>query len=163
MGELPGGERKTLDLAQAAQTLLNECRMVLPGIQAIFGFQLTTVFEPPFQDSLSKPDQVLHLAAMCFVALAVALVMTPAAYHRSRGAREVSGTFIYLSSALLLAGMVALASGLSMDVFVIGKVILEGPGPALAVALGFFAVFMFFWFGFTHMTRLHRAIVELRR
>ena len=37
-----GAER--VSLSQAAEYLLEECRMVLPGIQALFGFQLGTFF-----------------------------------------------------------------------------------------------------------------------
>ena len=37
-------ERQELTLAEAAQALLDECRMILPGIQALFGFQLIAVF-----------------------------------------------------------------------------------------------------------------------
>lgn len=36
--------QEELPLSQAAQHLLEECRMVLPGIQALFGFQLIAVF-----------------------------------------------------------------------------------------------------------------------
>ncbi len=41
-----------LSLTQAAQVLLDECRMVLPGIQALFGFQLIAVFSPRFAEAL---------------------------------------------------------------------------------------------------------------
>jgi len=37
-----------LPLSKAAQLLLEECRMVLPGIQALFGFQLIVVFNSRF-------------------------------------------------------------------------------------------------------------------
>jgi len=62
--------------------LLEECRMVLPGIQALFGFQLIAVFNPAFSEKLHWYEQCLHLTAIGLVAIAVALVMTPAAYHR---------------------------------------------------------------------------------
>src|SRR5207244_6072194 len=106
------GEREeceTLELADAAQTMLDECRMVLPGIQALFGFQLIAVFNQRFAEDLPKSDQGLHLVAITLVAIAVALVMTPAAYHRHRGARVVTDTFVHVSSVLLVASMIPLA------------------------------------------------------
>ncbi len=35
-------------LSQAITHILEECRMVLPGIEALFGFQLVAVFSQPF-------------------------------------------------------------------------------------------------------------------
>jgi len=51
-------ERQELKLSEAAQTLLDECRMVLPGIQALFGFQLIAVFNDRFKHDLSQLDQI---------------------------------------------------------------------------------------------------------
>lgn len=43
-----------LPLAQAAKLLLEECRMVLPGIQALFGFQLMGVLQARFGEALGS-------------------------------------------------------------------------------------------------------------
>src|SRR4051794_7658519 len=75
-------EREKLPLAKAAQYLLEECRTVLPGIQALFGFQLIAVFNQGFSQKLSAGEQRLHLLAMTLVAIAIALIMSPAAHHR---------------------------------------------------------------------------------
>ena len=40
--------QEELTLSEAAKYLLDECRMVLPGIQALFGFQLIAVFNSAF-------------------------------------------------------------------------------------------------------------------
>ena len=85
--------------------------MVLPGIQALFGFQLIAVFNETFEEKLSRVEQLLHLAAIVLVTVAIALVMAPAALHRRTQPREVSTRFIDLSSGLLVAGMFPLALG----------------------------------------------------
>jgi hypothetical protein len=59
--------------------------MVLPGIQALFGFQLIAVFNTGVAEKLSQGEQELHLLAIALVAVSVALVMTPAAYQRLTG------------------------------------------------------------------------------
>jgi hypothetical protein len=64
-----------------AQEVIEEARMVLPGIQALFGFQLIAVFNERFRD-LETPEQRLHYAALILVAAAIAIIMTPGAYHR---------------------------------------------------------------------------------
>ena len=149
-------ERQELDLAQAASTLLGECRMVLPGIQALFGFQLIAVFNERFARDLGRFDQLLHMTAISLIAIAVALVMTPAAYHRARGSREVTDTFIRICSALLLASMVALCVGLSLDFHLIAKLVIGDERIAIACGLALFAVLTLSWFVFPrvfHATR----------
>ena len=83
-------ERELVPLSRAAQYLLEECRMVLPGIQALFGFQLIAVVSPGFAQKLTLAEQRLHLVAIALLAIAVALIMAPAAYHRQRGPQEVT-------------------------------------------------------------------------
>ena len=87
-----------MPLSRAAQYLLEECRMVLPGIQALFGFQLIAVFSPGFAQKLTLAEQRLHLVAIALLAIAVALIMAPAAYHRQREPQEVTSTFIQLAT-----------------------------------------------------------------
>ena len=84
--------KETLPLCEAVTLLLEECRMVLPGIQALFGFQLISVFNSTFREHLSAGEQYLHLCSIGFVAIAVALVMAPAALHRQWGSREYQKT-----------------------------------------------------------------------
>src|SRR5512140_2396058 len=99
-------QTEELKLGDAVDALLNECRMVLPGIQALFGFQLIAVFNQGFAEKLSTGEQVLHLAALALVALAGALVMAPAAYHRQTAPRHASAGFIQLAGWFLLVAMV---------------------------------------------------------
>ncbi len=87
-----------LKLGDAVNAVLNECRMILPGIQALFGFQLIAVYQPPFFDKLTGGEQRLHLAALILLALAAGLVMAPAAYHRQTAPRQASDGFIRLAS-----------------------------------------------------------------
>ena len=86
------GEKERVKLDSAAAHLLEECRMVLPGIQALFGFQLIAVFNDGFAEKLSSGEQRLHFAALVLVALATGLVMAPAAIHRMTSQRERGST-----------------------------------------------------------------------
>ena len=159
----PREERQELKLSEAADTLLNECRMVLPGIQALFGFQLIAVFNERFSRDLDHFDKLLHLTAISFVALAVALVMTPAAYHRRHGSRDVTDTFIDVSSLLLLASMVPLVLGLSIDFHLIAKLIVGDERIAIVFGAALFAVLVWAWFVFPGMHGLHTRLAALRR
>jgi hypothetical protein len=155
-------ERQELKLSEAAQTLLDECRMVLPGIQALFGFQLIAVFNERFSKDLGRFDQSLHFVAISLVACAVALVMTPAAYHRSHGARDVTDTFIHVSSTLLLASMVPLAAGLSLDFHLIAKLVFGDGAFSIADGIEHFAFLLFFWFAFPRAHRVHERLARPR-
>ena len=50
---------KREDLEKIAQVAIEESRMVLPGIQALFGFQLIAGFNQRFQE-LPGAEQSLH-------------------------------------------------------------------------------------------------------
>src|SRR5258706_7870662 len=102
-----------LSLHDATNLLLEECRTILPGIQALFGFQLIAIFNVSFDEKLGNLEQMLHLAAIVLVILAVALIMTPAAYHRQTTPMNVNTAFIKLASNSLLSAMIALMCGLT--------------------------------------------------
>src|SRR5882724_5287563 len=95
-------DREQLSLDSAARHVLEECRMVLPGIQALFGFQLIAVFNQGFAENLSHAQQLLHLVAIVLTTLAMALVMTPAALHRQAEPKAVSDRFLWLASNMVL-------------------------------------------------------------
>jgi hypothetical protein len=142
----PRGPGKTegIGLDEAATHLLEECRMVLPGIQALFGFQLMVVFNDGFA-KLSAGAQALHLVAILLVSIAVAIVMAPAAVHRCTQQRAVSERFIWLSSRLLRASMLPLALALCLDLDLIAARILDSVAGGIAVALALAAVFLALW------------------
>jgi hypothetical protein len=130
-------QRERESLKDETRTAIEEVRMVLPGIQALFGFQMIAVFNERFQ-RLPASAQQLHIAAIAFVALAIALVMAPAAYHRIGERGWVSRRLINLTSNYLTAAMVALTIGLSVDLGLVGGIVLLSWiwGMALGVLMG---------------------------
>ena len=138
-------QKEVLPLSKSAQMLLEECRMVLPGIQALFGFQLIAVFSAAFDQKLSVVEQHLHFIALALVAIAVALVMAPAAFHRQAGITEITDTFIKLSTRLLLMSMWPLTLGVCIDFYIVARVLIGGAlAPWLATAL--FSIYVGLWF-----------------
>jgi hypothetical protein len=125
--------------------VLEECRTVVPGMQALFGFQLIAVFSTAFKEVVSFAERVLHLAALLLVAVAIALVMAPAALHRQSEPMSVSRGFIATSSRFLMASMVPLAAGICLDVYVIARVILGTIAGALTVSILLLGVFVVCW------------------
>jgi hypothetical protein len=139
------GKKEEVKLDSAASHLLEECRMVLPGIQALFGFQLIAVFNNAFDEKLSPGEQQLHFLALFLVALSAALVMAPAAIHRQSQQREVSERFIWLSSLLLHVSMLPLALGLTLDVYLIARVVFDAPVVGFVFAALLFMALLALW------------------
>jgi hypothetical protein len=140
------GRKEKISLAGEAGHLLEECRMVLPGIQALFGFQLIAVFNQGFSERLSHAEQVLHLIAIALTVLSMALVMTPAALHRQAERNEVSERFIWLGSNLVLAGMVPLALAIGLDAYIVASLITKNDALAILIAAAVVTVFAALWF-----------------
>jgi hypothetical protein len=143
----PSEDRNTPEpLEKSVDHLLEECRMVLPGVQALFGFQLIAVFNKPFFELLNASERALHLCALVLAAIAVAMLMAPAAYHRQAEPQNVSARFVHYTSALLTLSMVPLMIALSMDVYLIARIVLVNGAAALGVAALVFLVFTVLWF-----------------
>jgi len=140
-----GAAEETLSLFKSAQLLLEECRMVLPGIQALFGFQLVVVFNARFAELLSPTERKLHLLAIALIAVAVALIMSPAAYHRQTGAQKVTQRFLRISTRLVLCSMPPLAASLCLEFYLVSRLILDPTTAAILAGL-LFATFVVLWF-----------------
>jgi hypothetical protein len=134
-------------LRDQATRLEEEARMVLPGVQATFGFQLIAVFNQRFE-SLSSNAQMLHFAALLASVMAAILIITPAAYHRYVERDQVSEYFVRLASRLLFCSLLPFAIGLTLDCYLIGRLVLHSVALsrliAALVAIGAFGA----WYGF---------------
>jgi hypothetical protein len=80
------------------EQMLTEARVILPGAQALFGFQLAIVFTRSFSD-LPAVSMIVHAASLLLVTLTVVLLMAPAAYHRLVNAGEASADMYRVGSA----------------------------------------------------------------
>ena len=139
-----------------AQEAIEEARMVLPGIQALFGFQLIAVFNEGFRQ-LPQGEQTLHFAAIMLIAMAIGLIMTPAAYHRQVEPGTVSAFFVRMASLLVTAAMVPLMVGMCIEVFVLGHVALGSRWAGGLSAAMLFAFLATLWFVFPALLKRRRS------
>jgi Family of unknown function (DUF6328) len=142
--------RETLE--EEATHATDEARMVLPGVQAVLGFQLVAVFNQRFE-LFSPGEQVVHLVAFLLVALAMGLMMTPAAYHRQVERGRVSRRFVDLASRLLTVAMVPLISGICLDTYLIARLILAERMGAVSVAGGVAIMLASLWYALPALCR----------
>lgn len=120
--------------------------MVLPGIQGLLGFQFIAVFNTRFTERLTSAQQTLHIGAIVLTAIAIALVMAPAAMHRQCEPRTVSARFLALSSRLVLASMLPLALAIGADVYIVSSLVFASSALSVGLTVAVLAVFAVLWF-----------------
>ena len=147
-----------IPLSEAVTHLLEECRMVLPGIQALFGFQLIVVFNPAFSEKLSLTERGFHLTAIGLIVVSIAMVMAPAAYHRQRDPESVSEGFIIIATRLLLYSMFPLMLALGLEFFLIARLITNNVWLSLLLALALVSIFSTLWFLLPRSRNLQRLL-----
>jgi len=111
-------ERTDTSLQVKIEQLLTEARVVLPGAQALFGFQLAIVLTRAF-DRLPQVSIVVHAASLFMVAIAVMMLMGPAPYHRIVYAGEDTEDMYRVGSALVMGATLPFGLGLAGDVYVV--------------------------------------------
>jgi hypothetical protein len=141
-------------LKEEMSNVLGESRMVIPGAQALFGFQTMAVFNQRFED-LPKSGVICYLAGLGLLALSIALLLAPAAYHRIAQRGEVSHHMLKLSSRFLSLGMAPLMLSLALDIYVVCLAALDDARIATVAAVIALAVYCWFWFLFP-LTRRRR-------
>jgi hypothetical protein len=97
--------------------MLTESRVLLPGAQALFGFQLTVLLTPAF-DKLAENLKLAHAFALGSIAVTIILLMTPAALHRISFGGQNTESFHRMGSRFVIAAAVPLALGMSADIYV---------------------------------------------
>jgi cobalamin synthase len=128
-------------------SVIEEARMVIPGIQALFGFQTMAVFNNRFED-LPDSGRWAYLAALGFLTLAMGLLMAPAAYHRLAERGQVSRRMIDLSSNLITAGMIPLMLAFAIDVYVVILAAVDNTTLGVYSGIATVCVLAGFWFLF---------------
>ena len=127
--------------------MLTEARVILPGAQAIFGFQLSVVLTQAFE-KLPDLSRIAHALSIGFVALAVVLLMAPAAYHRLVYAGEDNEEMHRTGSLLVTLATVPLAIGLAGDLYVVIAKIAESSLIGIAAAVAALLLLLGLWYGF---------------
>lgn len=154
-GEMQGQEEPT-PLEDRIDHVLTEARVVLPGAQALLGFQLASTLVDGFT-RLPRSSQWVHLASLACIALATIFLMTPSAYHRLVELGEDTERFHRFASRMILLAMIPLALGITGDVFVVVRKVLDSTSVALVIAGISLALFYGLWFGLTGWVRASRS------
>ena len=141
-------DREKTGVRNKIRHALTEARVVLPGAQALLGFQFATMLLEGF-DKLPRSLKWLHLASLCCIAISIVLLITPAAWHRIVERGEENERMHRLASGMVVAALVPIALGLSGDFFVVVYEVTSSPAIAAGLAAAALALFLGLWFGVT--------------
>jgi predicted membrane channel-forming protein YqfA (hemolysin III family) len=132
--------------------LLNELRVVLPGVQVLFAFMLTVPFTNRFSDITNEQRQVFF-ASFLLITAATALLIAPSAYHRIRWRQKDKEQMLRTANRLAIGGLVLLTFALVGVVYLVTDLLFH-PAAAATVTAAVGVFFAWFWYGLPLWRRL---------
>jgi len=135
----------TTPLSTRIEQMLTEARVIIPGCQALLGFQLLAMLTQAF-DQLPDSAKVMHAAGLCCVTISTILLMTPAALHRESFGGNDSELFLRLGSRCVVAATLPLALGVAAEVDVVFVKITHSATSAIAASLVLLLAMLSLWF-----------------
>lgn len=126
------------ELRSRYYNLLQELRVILPGVQVLMAFLFTAPFAARFEQ-LDDTELAAYFAALACSVLASVTFITPAAFHRAAGPTIRSARLVW-SVRMTVAGLVFLAGALIATTycvthFVFGNTWALGVTAALVIAI----------------------------
>lgn len=112
------GENQYERTARELAELLQELRVVLPGVQVLFAFLLTVPFSARF-GSVSPLEQAVFFATLVCTALSTGLLLAPSAHHRILWRKHAREHRLRVANRLAIAGLILLVLAMVGAMFVI--------------------------------------------
>ena len=125
--------------------LLNELRVVLPGVTVLLAFLLAVPFAKGWPRTTAFQRDVFVVAFLA-TAVSVAFLTAPSSYHRLRFRHGNKDHIVKLGNRLTIAGIAASAVSLEAVVLLVMDYVLS-LGAAIAAAASLFAVVATCWYG----------------
>jgi len=151
-----GDNPKPTPIEAKVDQLLTEARVIIPGAQALLGFQLSVTLMRAFQE-LPESAKIVHIAALCCIALTIILLMAPASLHRISFAGEDDPAFLKIGSLLVIAAPLPLALGISLDTYVAAGRAVDSQTVAITLAAISSVALLGLWYVYPVGCRLARA------
>jgi Family of unknown function (DUF6328) len=134
-------------LSAKVDQLLTEARLIIPGAQALLGFQLAVIFTKAFSE-LPAESKLAHAVALCCIGLVVLFLMAPASLHRIAFDGEDDPQFVQLGSWFVIAAPLPLALGIALDTYVAAGRAVQSPSNAVALAAAAIAALLGAWYAY---------------
>ena len=124
--------------------LLQELRIVIPGVQVLFAFLLTVPFNQRFTELNTVQRDVFFATLLC-TAAATALLIAPSAHHRLLFRQGVREQRLKMGNLLAILGLACLVPAMVGVVYVITDLIFSLT-VALIVTIVMAVSFLLLWF-----------------
>ena len=124
--------------------LLNELRVVLPGVTVLLAFLLAVPFAKGWT-RVTEFQRDVFVVAFLASAVSVAFLAAPSSYHRLRFHQGDKAQLVRLGNTLAIAGIAAAAVALEAVVLLVIDFVLSR-GAALAAAAAGFGVVVSLWY-----------------
>ena len=141
---MPELESEQQRLNRNLDQLLQELRVVLPGVQVLFAFLLAVPFSSRFGE-VDDFERDVYFVALLLSAVSTSLLLAPSIQHRILFRREQKLYLVNLGNSLTIAGMTALALAIVLSLVLVAH-FLFGPGAAWAAGGLAFGAFALLWY-----------------
>ncbi|MGW3358992.1 DUF6328 family protein [Streptomyces bungoensis] len=101
--------------------LIQEVRVAQTGVQILFGFLLTVVFQQKYA-SLSQADQAIYIVTVVLGACATGALIGPVSLHRLVSGRRVKPQAVRLASRMTFVGLLLLLVTMGSSLLLILRV-----------------------------------------
>jgi hypothetical protein len=146
------GDHEKAKLTDKIRHVLTEARVVLPGVQALLGFQFAAMLVEGF-DKLPTPLKYLHLGSLACLALSIIFLMTPAAWHRLVERGEETEAFHTFASRMVIAALPPIALGICGDFYIVSWKVTQSVPLAAGMTATLGLLFFGLWFGLSLVRR----------
>ena len=130
---MAGRESEAERLDRELIELLNEIRVLLPGVQVLFAFLLTAPFASGFEEVTDFQRDVYAVCLLAALA-ATACLVAPTTYHRVQWRQRDKEVLLQSGNRLVLAGSVFLAVSLTCSILLVGDYLFS-PRVAILAAI----------------------------
>ena len=132
--------------------LLNELRIVLPGVTVLFAFLLAVPFAKGWA-KVTTFQRDVFVAAFLATGVSVALLTAPSSYHRLRFREGNKERLVHIGNRLTIAGIAVFAIALEAVVLLVIDYVVS-LGAAIAATVCFTVFVVALWYGLPLYARL---------
>jgi len=140
MSDESKGERLDRELME----LLQELRVVIPGVQVLLAFLLTAPFQQRFAELPGSMRNAFFASIVC-ATLATAFLIAPSAHHRLRWRAGEKERLVRVGNQMAIIGTVFLAAAIVLALYVITDVLFT-TNLAVLTAIAALVVFGGLWY-----------------
>jgi amino acid transporter len=137
-------EGKGQRLDRELMELLQELRVVLPGVQVLLAFLLTVPFQQRFAQLPGSLRNAFFASVAC-ATLATVLLIAPSAHHRLRWRARDKERLLRIGNQMAIWGTVFLGAAIVLALYVITNVLFTSD-LAIVTAIAALVVFIGIWY-----------------